>query len=190
MGIFLPLAIAALIAVAAVAAIGVGIIAIRNKLVTLSARVDNCWAQIDVQLKKRYDLIPNLIETVKGSAAYERSVLEQVTALRTGALSAATPRQVMEAEGKLSQGLSGLLATAEHYPDLKANQNFLALQGQLQEVERKIAFSRQFYNDTVMRYNEALMKFPSGIIANIFNFEERPYYQAFESERDNPKVGF
>ena len=125
-----------------------------NRLVSFSVRVDNGWAQVDVQLKKRFDLIPNLVETVKGYAAHEKTTLEEVTKWRGAAMNAKTPEEAMENNAKLSRAIVNLFATAEQYPDLKANQNFLDLQAQLKDIETKIAMARQFYNDTAMKYNE------------------------------------
>lgn len=161
-----------------------------NKLVAFSVRVDNGWSQVDVQLKKRYDLIPNLVETVKGYASHEKSTLENVVKWRNTAVSASTPADAMKANGELTGALSRLLVTVEQYPDLKANQSFLSLQGELSDIENKIAMSRQFYNDTVMKYNEYLLKFPSNIIAGMFHFEKRPYFEVEEEAKAAPKVSF
>lgn len=161
-----------------------------NKLVSFSVRVDNGWAQIDVQLKKRIDLIPNLVETVKGYAAHEKSTLSEVTKWRSAAMNSKTPEEAMENNAKLSKAVFNLFATAEQYPDLKANQNFLDLQGQLREIEGKIAMSRQFYNDTAMKYNEYVMHFPSNLIASIFHFERRKYFKVEEADRAVPQVKF
>lgn len=166
------------------------VISAYNKLISYSARVDNGWAQIDVQLKKRFDLIPNLVETVKGYASHEKGTLEEVVRLRNAAASAKTTEEKMELDGKLSGALHGLMVTVEAYPQLKADQNFIALQQQLSDVESKIAFSRQFYNDTVMRYNEFLLKFPSNLIASMFRFGPRPYFEAEEGAATPPKVQF
>lgn len=161
-----------------------------NKLVSLSVRVDNGWAQVDVQLKKRFDLIPNLVETVKGYAAHEKSTLSEVTKWRSAAMSSKTPEEAMENNAKLSKAIVNLFATAEQYPDLKANQNFLDLQGQLREIEGKIAMSRQFYNDTAMKYNEYVMHFPSNIMASIFHFGSKKYFEIEETDRAVPQVKF
>lgn len=161
-----------------------------NKLVSLSVRVDNGWAQIDVQLKKRFDLIPNLVETVKGYAAHEKSTFEEVTKWRSAAMSSKTPEEAMENNNKLSRAIVNLFATAEQYPDLKANQNFLDLQSQLKDIESKIAVSRQFYNDTAMRFNEYVMHFPSNIIASVFHFGLKKYFEAAESDKAVPQVKF
>lgn len=161
-----------------------------NKLVSFSVRVDNGWAQVDVQLKKRFDLIPNLVETVKGYAAHEKSTLSEVTKWRSAAMSSKTPEEAMENNAKLSRAIVNLFATAEQYPDLKANQNFLSLQGQLSDIEGKIAVSRQFYNDTAMKYNEYVMHFPSNLIASLFHFGLKKYFEIEEADRAVPQVKF
>ena len=166
------------------------VIGIYNKLIAFSVRVDNGWAQVDVQLKKRFDLIPNLVETVKGYASHEKSTFEQVTKWRTAAMNANTPEEAMSANNKLSRAIANLFVAVEQYPDLKANQSFLDLQAQLQDIESKIAFSRQFYNDTVMKYNEYILKFPSNLLAGLFRFDQRPYYQIEEAEKAVPQVKF
>ena len=165
-------------------------VAAYNRLVSLSVRVDNGWAQIDVQLKKRFDLIPNLVETVKGYAAHEKSTFEEVTKWRSAAMNSKTPAEAMENNNKLSRAIVNLFATAEQYPDLKANQNFLDLQGQLRDIEGKIAVSRQFYNDTAMKFNEYVRHFPSNIIASIFHFSLKQYFEAAETDRAVPQVKF
>ena len=159
-----------------------------NKLVSFSVRVDNGWAQVDVQLKKRFDLIPNLVETVKGYAAHEKTTLSEVTKWRGAAMNSKTPEEAMENNAKLSRAIVNLFATA--YPDLKANQNFMELQGQLSDIEGKIAVSRQFYNDTAMRYNEYVMHFPSNLIAAIFHFTMKKYFEISEGDKAVPQVKF
>lgn len=161
-----------------------------NHLVSFSVRVDNSWAQVDVQLKKRFDLIPNLVETVKGYASHEKSTFEEVTKWRSAAMNAKTPEETMENNAKLSRAIANLFATVEQYPDLKANQNFLDLQDQLKEIESKIAFARQFYNDTTMKYNEYIMRFPSNIIASLFRFNQKKYFEVAESDKAVPQVRF
>ena len=161
-----------------------------NKLVSFSVRVDNGWAQVDVQLKKRFDLIPNLVETVKGYAAHEKSTLTEVIKWRGAAMNSKTPEEAMENNAKLSKAIVNLFATAEQYPDLKANQNFMNLQEQLREIEGKIAMSRQFYNDTAMKYNEYVMHFPSNLIASMFHFERKKYFEIEEADRVAPQVKF
>ena len=161
-----------------------------NRLVSFSVRVDNGWAQVDVQLKKRFDLIPNLVETVKGYAAHEKETLSEVTKWRSAAMSSKTPEEAMENNAKLSRAIVNLFATAEQYPDLKANQNFLDLQSQLRDIESKIAVSRQFYNDTAMKYNEYVRHFPSNIVASWFNFTLKKYFEIEEADRAVPQVKF
>jgi len=161
-----------------------------NKLVMLRGRIDNSWAQIDVQLKRRFNLIPNLVSSVKGYAKHEKETLEEVTASRTKYLSAKTPEEKLGANSGLTGALTKLFAVAENYPDLKANTNFLDLQKQLKDTEDKIGFSRQFYNDTAMKFNIAIVKVPASIIANLFGFTSRPYYKTEGEERENIKVKF
>ncbi|PVV82732.1 LemA family protein [Dehalogenimonas alkenigignens] len=168
-------------------------IGIYNALVGLRNQVKNAWAQIDVQLKRRYDLIPNLVETVKGYAKHEREVFENVTKARNLAqqVSSSAPHIRAQAEGELSAVLGRLLAVAEAYPDLKANQNFLALQEELASTENKISFSRQFYNDSVLTYNNKIQMFPSNIIASMFGFTMSEFFELkVEAERVAPKVSF
>jgi LemA protein len=161
-----------------------------NGLVRLRNRIDNAWSQIDVQLKRRYDLIPNLVNTVKGYAAHERGVFEQVTQARANAINAQGPAQQAQAEDVLSGALKSLFAVAEAYPDLKANQNFLSLQEELTSTEDRVAYARQFYNDSVLSYNNKLQTFPRNVIAGMFNFEKREYFEG-EPEATGPvKVEF
>ncbi|MEO0137367.1 MAG: LemA family protein [candidate division WOR-3 bacterium] len=166
------------------------VFAIYNSLVTKRARVDNGWAQIDVQLKRRYDLIPNLVETVKGYAAHEKEVLEKVAELRSRAMGATNPKEAAEANNMLSTTLKTLFAVAENYPQLKANENFMRLQEELTATENKIAFARQFYNDVVMDYNATIQKFPQTIIASTFNFKPREFFTAPPEEKEAVKVKF
>jgi LemA protein len=161
------------------------LILIYNGLVRFRNRIDNAWSQIDVQLKRRYDLIPNLVETVKGYAAHERQVFENVTQARANAINAQGPAQQAEAENVLSGALKSLFAVAEAYPDLKANQNFLSLQEELTSTEDRVAYARQFYNDSVLSYNNKLQTFPRNIIAGMFNFEKREYFEG-EPEATGP----
>lgn len=161
-----------------------------NGLVRLRNRIDNAWSQIDVQLKRRYDLIPNLVNTVKGYAAHEREVFEQVTQARANAINAQGPAQQAQAENVLSGALKSLFAVAEAYPELKANQNFLSLQEELTSTEDRVAYARQFYNDSVLSYNNKLQTFPRNVIAGMFNFEKREYFEG-EPEATGPvKVEF
>jgi len=177
-----------LVIVAAVAIIAIGMY---NSLVTLRNRCDNGWSQIDVQLRRRYDLIPNLVETVKGYAKHEREVFEKVTQARAAAASAQGVKAQAEADNMLTGALKSLFAVAEAYPDLKANQNFLMLQEELAGTESKIAYARQFYNDTVMKFNMKQQVFPSNIIANMFGFKPRDYFQIEEEIAKGPvKVQF
>jgi LemA protein len=164
-----------------------------NGLVRLRNQVKNAWAQIDVQLKRRYDLIPNLVETAKGYMKHERETLEAVTKARNLAqgMSGAGAAERAKVEGELSSVLSRLLAVVENYPDLKANQNFLALQEELTSTENKISFSRQFYNDSVLHYNNKTHVFPSNIVANMMGFKEGEFFEVtLAAEREAPKVSF
>lgn len=154
-----------------------GLIAIYNRLIVLRNRVNNSWSQIDVQLRRRYDLIPNLVETVKGYASHERETFESVTQARNMAINAQTVKEQGEAENMLTGALKSLFAVAEAYPDLKANQNFLSLQEELTNTEGKISYARQFYNDSAMSFNTAIQSFPSNIIAGMFGFTARDYFE-------------
>jgi LemA protein len=166
-------------------------IGIYNNLITLRNRSDNAWAQVDVQLRRRYDLIPNLVETVKGYAKHEKETFQMVTEARSNAMNAQTVKEQGEAENMLSGALKSLFAVAESYPDLKANQNFLMLQEELAGTEGKIAYARQFYNDVVMKFNTKQQVFPSNIIANMFSFQEKEYFEIEEPEAREPiKVEF
>lgn len=168
----------------------VAIVAIYNGLVTARNKVKNAWAQIDVQLNRRSDLIPNLVETVKGYAAHESSVFEDVTAARAGLMNANGVKEIGEANNQLSNTLKTLFAVAENYPELKANENFKELQEQLAQTEDKIAYSRQFYNDTVLMYNNKCQTFPSNIFAGMFGFKEADFFEAAGEARSVPKVEF
>ncbi len=161
-----------------------------NSLVTLRNRVKDAWSQIDVQLKRRFDLIPNLVETVKGYTKHESETLENVVKARNTYLSASLPEDQMKADGELTKAINKLFALTESYPDLKANQNFIDLQDQLKQTEDKVAISRQFYNDIVMQYNNKVETVPSNIVANIFKFGKEAFFQAAEEERENVKVKF
>ena len=184
MGAFVVLLV--IIGVVIVAAIG-----IYNGLIVLRNRCENAWSQVDVQLRRRYDLIPNLVETVKGYAKHEREVFEKVTQARASAINAGTVKDQAQAENMLTGALKSLFAVAENYPDLKANQNFLMLQEELAGTEGKIAYARQFYNDMVMKFNQKQQVFPSNIIANMFNFKEREYFEIEEpAAREPVKVQF
>ncbi len=163
-----------------------------NSLVRLKKRMENAWAQIDVQLKRRYDLIPNLVETCKGYMKHEREVLENVTKARQQAIDVSGVKNQAEAENFLSKTLRSLFAVSENYPDLKANQNMLALQEELTSTENKISFARQHFNDSVMRYNTKIEVFPSNILANMFNFSEGEFFELEEGspEKEAPRVSF
>ncbi|WP_208027782.1 LemA family protein [Rhabdothermincola sediminis] len=166
------------------------VIALYNSLVRLRNRIDAAWAQIDVQLKRRYDLIPNLVETVKGYAAHERETLEKVTQARNMAVAAEGPHQQAEAENVLTGALKSLFAVSEAYPDLKANQNFLALQEELTGTEGRIAYARQYYNDQVYKYNTKIQTFPALLIAGPFRFTEREFFEADDESRGPVSVSF
>ena len=161
-----------------------------NSLVKLRNMVKDQWSQIDVLLKRRADLIPNLVETVKGYTKHETETLDAVINARNKAVSATTPEEEIKANGELSGALSRLFALAESYPDLKANTNFLDLQNNLKETEDKIAYARQFYNDAVLKYKNKLEMFPSNIVAGMFGFKPEPFFEATEAEKENPKVKF
>ncbi len=169
----------------------VAFIIIYNGLVRLRVEVKNAWAQIDVQLKRRHDLIPNLVETVKGYAAHERGTLEEVIRARSQAVAATGVPERMKAEQQLSGALGRLMLLVEQYPDLKANQNFLALQEELTSTENKIGFARQFYNDTVMRYNTKIQTIPTNFVAAIGGFSQEAFFEVEEAaERQAPQVKF
>ena len=161
-----------------------------NGLVKLRNMVKDQWAQIDVLLKRRADLIPNLVETVKGYTKHEKETLEAVINARNKAVSAQTTEEEMKANGELSGALSRLFALAESYPDLKANANFMDLQNNLKETEDKISYARQFYNDAVLKYKNKLEVFPSNIVAGMFGFKPEPFFEATEQEKENPQVKF
>ncbi len=166
------------------------LIAIYNRLVVLRNRVKNAWAQIDVQLKRRYDLIPNLVETVKGYATHESGTFEKVTQARNMAMGAQGAKAQGEAENMLSGALKSLFAVSEAYPDLKANQNFMMLQEELSGTESKIAYSRQFYNDSVMSYNISIETFPNNLLAGMFGFTKEDLFEIEEAAKENPQVKF
>jgi LemA protein len=171
-----------------VAVVVLALVWIYNRLVSLRTRVDNGWSQIDVQLRRRADLIPNLVETVKGYAAHERELFEHVAEARARSIEASGVPQQAEAENQVTAGLRQLLAVVENYPELKANQNFLALQEELIGTESKIAYARQFYNDQVMRLNTLIQSFPSSLVANAFGFEERPFFEIDDPARGPVEV--
>ena len=183
------LIIAIIIVVIIIALIGY-IIHLYNNLVGLRNRVKNSYSQIDVQLKRRNDLIPNLVETVKGYASHEKGVLEEVTKARTGVINATNIEETSVADNQLTGALKTLFAVAENYPDLKANSNFQQLQTELSETEDKISYARQFYNDVVLKYNNACQQFPSNILARRFGFSEEKYFEVPENETAIPEVKF
>jgi len=167
------------------------VISIYNSLVGLRNQVDNSWSQIDVQLKRRHDLIPNLVETAKGYMQHERGTFEAITNARSQAMSARTVSEAAKAEGALGQALSQFLLVVENYPELKANQNFLAVQEELSSTENKISFARQNYNDQVLYFNNKTQMFPSSVIASMFNFTKRDFFELeATTEREVPKVSF
>jgi LemA protein len=170
----------------AVVLIALYLISVYNRLVVSRNRIDNAWSQIDVQLRRRYDLIPNLVETVKGYATHEREVFERVTQARAAAIAANNVKDQGQAENMLTQALRSVFAVAENYPQLRASENFQQLQEELSGTESKISFARQFYNDTVLRYNNARQAFPSVIVANMFNFGEREYFEIEEEAARKP----
>ncbi len=179
-----------IILIAAVAVIAFYVIGVYNSLVSLRNKVDDQASQIDVQLKKRFDLIPNLVETVKGYTKHEKETLEGVVKARNTYVSADNLGDQLKADGELTQAISKLFALAEAYPDLKANTNFMDLQQQLTEIEEKIGYARQFYNDSVLKLNNKIQMFPSNIVASLFKFEKRPFFEAAAEERQNVKVQF
>jgi len=180
-----------LILLGIIAAVVVFFVGIYNALVTLRNRCQNAWAQVDVQLKRRYDLIPNLVETVKGYAKHESETFQKVTEARSNAMNAQNVKDQGQAENMLSGALKSLFAVSESYPDLKANQNFLMLQEELAGTEGKIAYSRQFYNDSVMKFNTKQQVFPSNVVAGMFKFEEMEYFEIDEEAAREPvKVEF
>ena len=179
------------IILAIVVIIIIAIISMYNSLVTMRQRVKNAWSQIDVQLQRRFDLIPNLVETVKGYMEHEADVLTKVTDLRSSWAEAKTVDEKAKLDNQLSESLKTIMAVAENYPDLKANQNFSELQTELTNTENKISYSRQFYNDTVTRYNIKLETFPSNVIASVFNFKSENLFEVDNQEaRQNVKVDF
>lgn len=180
-----------LIILAIVVAIVVAIISMYNGLVKSRIKVDNAWSQIDVQLQRRFDLIPNFVETVKGYMNHEKETFEKISALRSSWANAKTVSEKASLDNELSNTLKTIMAVSENYPDLKANQNFSELSEELRNTENKISFSRQFYNDTVTMYNTKLEVFPSNIIAGMFNFKPRDLFETENEEaRKNVKVDF
>lgn len=179
-----------IVLIVVVVIIGLLLAMMYNRLVRLRNRIENAWAQIDVQLQRRNDLIPNLVETVKGYASHEKAVLEGVTQARNMAVNAQGPAEKAAADNVLTGALKSLFAVSEAYPDLKANQNFLALQEELSGTEGKIAYARQFYNDTVRGYNTSIQSFPTNLLAKQFGFAVREYYEAEDDARGAVNVQF
>ncbi|NLM63460.1 MAG: LemA family protein [Mollicutes bacterium] len=179
-----------LILVVIIVLIIIFVISVFNKLVRLRNMVKDQWSQIEVLLKRRADLIPNLVETVKGYAGHEKETLDAVISARNKAVSATTTHDEIEANGELTRALGRLFAVAEAYPDLKANVNFMDLQTNLKETEDKISYARQFYNDAVLNYKNALEMFPSNIIASMFNFKPAEFFEATEEDKEVPQVKF
>jgi len=179
-----------IIVIVVVVVLGLVLVGMYNGLITLKNRVDEAWSDIDVQLKRRYDLIPNLISTVKGYATHEKDLLENVTKARTAAMSAGTPGEKEGAENMLSGTLKSLFAVSENYPDLKANQNFMELQRELADTEDKIQASRRFYNGNVRDFNTKTEVFPTNMIANMLGFTKREFFEATEAEKENVQVKF
>lgn len=184
------MSITVIVVVAIVVILAIALIGLYNNLVKLRNRVDNAWAQIDVQLQRRNDLIPNLVETVKGYASHESKVFEDVSNARAAVSNAQTTQEVTEASNMLTGALRTLFAVAEAYPDLKANSNFLDLQRQLEETEDKISYMRQSYNDTVMRYNIAIETFPGSLVAQGFRFQKRDMLEIPQGASEVPRVSF
>ena len=179
-----------LIVLGLVVVLGLYLVSLYNGLVKLRNRIENAWAQIDVQLTRRYDLIPNLVESVKGYASHERETFEAVTRARNMALNASGVQEQAEAENMLTGALKSLFAVSEAYPDLKANENFLNLQEELTATEGRIAYARQFYNDTVFKYNTKIQSFPAVFIAGAMRFTAREYFEADDQSRGPVEVSF
>jgi LemA protein len=182
--------IAVIVLLVVVLLIGLALVALYNRFVRYRNRVDNAWAQIEVQLKRRWDLIPNLVETVRGYAQHERGTFEAVTEARANAQRAQGPADTAAAEGILGQALGRLFAVAEAYPELQADENFRQLQSELAETENRIAVSRQVYNDTVLTYNNAIQTFPGVMLAGPFGFTKREFFETDETQREPPRVDF
>ncbi len=182
--------IAALVILGVVILVALSVIGSYNRLVSLRNRIENAWSQIDVQLRRRYDLIPNLVETVKGYAAHEKEVFEKVAEARSAMMNAQGVKAQGEAQNQITDALKSLFAVAEAYPQLKANENFMMLQEELSGTESKIAYARQFYNDQVMTYNTMVQSFPSNIIAGMFGFAQHEYFPMEDVARGPVKVDF
>ena len=179
-----------LVIVALIVIVALLLVALYNRLVQQRNRVDNAWAQVEVQLKRRWDLIPNLVETVKGYAAHERETFENVTQARANAQRASNPAEAAQAEGILGAALGRLFAVAEAYPELQADENFRQLQTELSETENRVAVSRQVYNDTVLTYNNTVQTFPGLVVAGPFGFTIRDFFEVDQAQREPPSVDF
>lgn len=179
-----------LIVIVILIVLAVFIVGIYNALVRKRNMVKDQWAQIDVLLKRRADLVPNLVETVKGYASHEKETFQNITEARAKVVGAPNPEAELKANGELTQALGRLMLVVENYPELKANQNFLDLQSNLRETEDKIAYARQFYNDAVLVYKNKIEMFPSNIAASIFGFKPEPFFEASEQEKETPQVKF
>ncbi|HIJ15897.1 MAG TPA: LemA family protein [Methanosphaera sp.] len=179
-----------IVIIAIIVIIGLLIVKYYNDLVNGRNRVENAWSQIDVQLQRRNDLIPNIVETVKGYASHEKETFNQVTQARASMANATTVQEVAEANNNITEALKSLFAISEAYPDLKANQNFIELQQELSDTEDKISYARQFYNDTVLKYNNLCQQFPSSLVASIFHFDKSEFFEAQEGTRAAPNVKF
>jgi LemA protein len=184
-------ALVLVIMLAIIVVIALFVVAVYNALVRLRNQVDNSWSQIDVQLKRRHDLIPNLVETAKGYMTHERGTFEAITEARSKAMGATNVADAAKAEGALGEALSKFMLVVENYPDLKANQNFLALQEELSSTENRISFARQSYNDQVLGFNNKIQMFPSNIVAGMFSFTKRDFFEIEDAaQREVPKVSF
>jgi LemA protein len=179
-----------IVAIVIAVVLGLLLVTMYNRLVRLRNRVDNAWSQVDVQLRRRYDLIPNLVETVKGYASHERETFEEVTRARTRAQQAGTVEEQASAENALTAAIGRLFAVAEAYPELRASENFQQLQSQLEETENKIQVARQVYNDTVLTYENARETVPTNLVAGMFGFEEKTFFEIEEPIREAPRVQF
>jgi len=179
-----------IVSLVVIAVVGLLLVAMYNRLVRARNRVDNSWSQVDVQLRRRYDLIPNLVETVKGYASHERGTFEDVTNARTRAQQAQGVEQQAQAENALTAAIGRLFAVAEAYPELRASENFQQLQSQLEDTEDKIRVARQVYNDTVLTYENARQTVPTNLVAGWFNFKSKPFFEIEEPAREAPRVQF
>lgn len=166
------------------------VVSVYNSLVSLRNKVNDQYSQIDVELKRRFDLVPNLVETVKGYTKHEKTTLEDIVKARNTYANAGNMQDQLKADGELTNAISKLFALAESYPDLKANENFINLQNELSEIEQKIVYARQFYNDSVLKLNNKIEMFPSNIVAGMFNFSKKEFFEASNEERANVKVKF